>query len=460
MNDENNQGSGRFAPVKDRVLSDFNNSFRFDQRLFHADIRVNIAYCEALFHAGILTRLEAERIKNGLQTVAKRADFDKSYFNELPSNDVHSFIESRLLQLIGDAGGKLLTGRSRAEQFATTFRLWLKFEIEEIAGVAADLQKALIGTAEKHKDGILPAFTHLKKAQPVLWAHWCLAYFEMFARDLERLDEVWRRVNVMPLGSGDSAGTSFEIDREEIAVALGFEGISANSLDAVSDRDFAVEFVAACALLMVHLSRLAEDLIIYSTVEFGFVELDGTDSNQYPNENQNALELIRGKPGRILGHQTALLTTLKGLPTAFNQDLQEVSEAVFDTVETIKSSLKTASVILRQLHLNEVKTRNSAARCFMNRTELADYLIHRGVSFPTAQRTVEKIVNYADSKGKNLKDLSLDELQHFSADFELEVSEMLGLEKILSGKNQFGGTSPERVYEALEKAKEGLNRDA
>lgn len=458
MTEENNQSSGPYGLKKQRTLTDFNNSFSFDQKLFHADFRVNLAYCEALFEAGILTRLESERIKNGLQTIVKRADFDKNYFNEHPSADIHSFTEARLIQLIGEAARKLQTGKSRIEQTATVFRLWLREEIEKLHEAATDLQTALVETAEQYREGILPAFIHLKKARPILWAHWCLAYFEMFARDLERLDEVWRRVNVMPLGSGDAAGTSFEIDREEIAAALGFEGVSANSLDAVSDRDFAVEFIGAGVLLMIHLSRLAEDLILYSSAEFGFISLNGADSSDRPDVNQQALELIRGKTGRIIGHQVALATTLKGLPTAFSQDLQEDKEAVFDTLGTVRASLAAASEVLRQLHLNEVKTRAASLECFMAAEELTDYLIQRGVSFGTARQKVAKINDFAASNKKKLRDLSLDELRTFSADFEHDVIGVLRLEQILSGKNQIGGTAPEKVLEALRTAREELER--
>ena len=243
MTENKNLWGGRFTGEPDETFVEFNNSFKFDRRLFFADVSASIAYSDALFHAGVLTRLESERIKNGLQTILKRADYDKNYFDELDSEDVHSFVEARLVQLIGDAGRKLHTGRSRNDQVATAFRLWLREQIEEISKIVRHLQKALIETAERQKEAVLPGYTHLQRAQPILWAHWCLAYFEMFSRDRERLDEVWRRVNVLPLGAAALAGTAYEIDREETARQLGFEGVSANSLDAVSDRDFAVEFV-------------------------------------------------------------------------------------------------------------------------------------------------------------------------------------------------------------------------
>ncbi len=463
MTEAKNLWGGRFTGKTDEVFAEFNNSFGFDRRLFFADLQASIAHCTALFHAGVLTRLEAERIKNGLQTILKRADYDKNYFDELPSEDVHSFIEARLVQLIGDAGKKLHTGRSRNDQVATAFRLWLREEIREITKIALELQKVLLETAEKQKDAVLPGYTHLQRAQPIMWAHWCLAYFEMLARDRERLDEVWRRVNVLPLGSAALAGTSYEIDREEVARQLGFEGISANSLDAVSDRDFAVEFVGACSLVMVHLSRMAEDLILYASSEFQFIELSdavSTGSSIMPQKkNPDALELIRGKAGRIFGHQTALLTTLKGLPMAYNKDLQEDKEAVFDTVDTIKICLRVTAIVLNNLHVNEEKTRKAATTGYLNATELADYLVQKDVPFRLAHDTVGKIVMSAISKNKEINELDLSEMKFFSEHIEEDVFEALSLEKTLASKNQIGGTAPERVFEALEIAKIEIDRE-
>ncbi|MBA3631386.1 MAG: argininosuccinate lyase [Acidobacteria bacterium] len=463
MTEAKNLWGGRFTEKTDETFAEFNNSFSFDRRLFFVDVQASIAHCDALFHAGVLTRLESERIKNGLQTILKRADYDKNYFDELPSEDVHSFIEARLVQLIGDAGRKLHTGRSRNDQVTTAFRLWLREEIEEISKIVRLVQKTLIEAAEKQRDAVLPGYTHLQRAQPILWAHWCLAYFEMFSRDRERLDEVWRRVNVLPLGSAALAGTSYEIDREEVARQLGFEGVSANSLDAVSDRDFAVELVGACSLVMVHLSRLSEDLILYASSEFQFIELSdavSTGSSLMPQKkNPDALELIRGKAGRVFGHQIALLTTLKGLPMAYNKDLQEDKEAVFDTVDTIKICLQAAAIVLKNLHVNEEKTREAATKGYLNATELADYLVQKDVPFRTAHDTVGKIVMFAISQDKELNDLDLSDMRNFSEQIEKDVFEALSLEQTLANKNQIGGTAPERVFEALDGAKESLARE-
>jgi argininosuccinate lyase len=448
--------------MTDEILDEFNKSFKFDRRIFAADVRVSIAYCDELFGAGIYTRIESERVKNALQSILKRADFDKNYFDELSSEDIHSFIETRLVQLVGESGRKLRVGRSRIDQIATAFRLWLRDETEKISKLARDLQSALILAAENQKEAVLPGYTQLRRAQPVLWAHWCLAYFEMLARDRERLDEVWRRINVLPLGSGALAGTSFEIDREEIARKLNFEGITANSLDAVSDRDFAIEFVSACALIMVHLSRLAEDLILYTTEEFGLIEFGNIASSvnfSAQKKNLDALELIRGKAGRVFGHQTALLSMIKGLPLTYNKDLQEDKQAVFDTVDTVSTCLRAAQIILKSSRVNIEKARAAALKGHLNADEITDYLVQRNLSFKTAQQTVEQIVLHANSKNKELNELSLKEMQKFSDIIEKDVFENLSLEQTLASKNQIGGTSPERVFEALEHAKESLERE-
>ncbi|HEY0458569.1 MAG TPA: argininosuccinate lyase [Pyrinomonadaceae bacterium] len=459
MTQTKNLWGGRFTEGADETFAEFNNSFKFDRRLFSADVRASIAHCEGLFHAGILTRLEMERIKNGLITLLKRADFDKNYFDD-PAEDVHSFIESKLIQLIGDTGRKLHTGRSRNDQVATAFRLWLREEITGISRLARALQKSLVDLAEHNRSAVLPGYTHLQRAMPVLWAHWCLAYFEMLARDRERLDEVWRRVNVLPLGSAALAGTSYEIDRESVARQLGFDGVTANSLDAVSDRDFAIEFAGAGSILMMHLSRLAEDLIIYASNEFGFIELGdaiSTGSSLMPQKkNPDALELIRGKAGRVFGNQTALLTMMKGLPLAYNKDMQEDKEAIFDSVDTLQQTLRVTEIVLRNIKINAEKSRLAASKGYLNATELADYLVQKDVPFRIAHDTVGRVVLFAISKGRELNELSLEEMLEFSPKIEKDVFEALSLEKTLAAKNQIGGTSPERVFEALDAAKRDL----
>ncbi len=463
MSESENLWGGRFTGAANETFTEFNNSFKFDRRLFSADVRASIAYCDGLFHAGVVTRLEAERIKNGLSTILKRADYNRNYFEEIAAEDVHSFIETRLVQLVGDVGKKLHTGRSRNDQVATAFRLWLREEIETISNCVRNLQKAIYDAAEKQREAVIPGYTHLQRAMPVMWAHWCLAYFEMLERDRERLDEVWRRTNILPLGSAALAGTSFEIDREQVAKNLGFEGVSMNSLDAVSDRDFAVEFVGACSLIMVHLSRLAEDLILYASTEFGFITLSdavSTGSSLMPQKkNPDALELIRGKAGRIFGHQIALLTVMKGLPLAYNKDMQEDKEAVFDTVDTIKICLEVSAIVLKNLKVNEEKTLNAATHGYLNATELADYLVKKGVPFRNAHDAVGKIVLHAISQNKELNDLDLEEFQQFSNDIQLDVLDALTLDATLSSKSSIGGTSPDQVFARLEEIGREMERD-
>ncbi len=454
---------GRFTGSADADFAEYNDSFRFDRRLFAADIRASVAHCNGLFNAGVLTRLEAEKIKNGLATILKRADFDKNYFDD-PSEDVHSFIESKLVQLIGDTGRKLHTGRSRNDQVATAFRLWLRENVAELSRLAREVQRALVELAEANRDAVLPGYTHLQRAQPVLWAHWCLAYFEMIARDRERFDEVWRRINVMPLGSAALAGTSYEVDRESVAKELGFDGITANSLDAVSDRDFAIEFTGAASILMMHLSRLAEDLIVYSTNEFGFIELGdaiSTGSSLMPQKkNPDALELIRGKAARVFGHNLALLTLMKGLPLAYNKDMQEDKEAVFDTVDTVTGTLRVSAIVLRNIGIKADRSGDAATKGYLNATELADYLVAKGVPFRTAHDTVGRAVLGGIERGKELHEMSIAELQEFSNEIGDDVREALSLESTLGSKNQIGGTSPERVNEALDAARGDLEREA
>lgn len=461
MSNSKNLWGGRFTEGADETFAQFNNSFRFDRRLFAADIRCSMAHCRGLFGAGVLTRLEMSKIGNALDTILKRADFDKDYFDD-DSEDVHSFIESRLVQLIGDTGRKLHTGRSRNDQVATAFRFWLRSEVSAISNLTRGVQRALVELAETNRDAVLPGYTHLQRAQPVLWAHWCLAYFEMLARDLERLDEVWRRINILPLGSAALAGTSYEIDRDAVAKDLGFDGVSANSLDAVSDRDFAIEFVGACSILMMHLSRVAEDLIVYSTNEFGFIGLGdkiSTGSSLMPQKkNPDAMELIRGKAARVFGHHAALLTMMKGLPLAYNKDMQEDKEAVFDTVDTVSLTVRVTEIVLRNITINAEKSRRAALSGYLNATELADYLVQKGVPFRTAHDTVGRVVLFALASGRELDDLSLDELREFSDAIDIDVFSALSIDRTLAAKNQIGGTSSERVAEALERARTQLEQ--
>ena len=451
---------GRFTEKQDKTFTEFNDSFSFDCRLFVADVSSSIAHANGLEKAGILTAKETVWIVGGLTTLLEEAGADPAFFEDSDAEDVHSFIEGKLIATIGDAGRKLHTGRSRNDQVATAFRLWVRYETDTLSGFVRELQSALIDLAERHRDAVLPGYTHLQRAQPVMFAHWCLAYFEMLKRDRDRLADARKRINVMPLGSGALAGTGFPIDREAVAAELDFEGVSANSLDAVADRDFAVEFVGVCSLIMVHLSRLAEDLILYCSTEFGFVTLSdavSSGSSLMPQKkNPDALELLRGKAGRVFGHHMALLATLKGLPLAYNKDMQEDKEAVFDTVDTVGISLRTAAIVLANATLNETRTREAATKGYLNATELADYLVKKGVPFRTAHETVGNAVLYAIAEGKELHELRLEQLREFSPEFQEDVTAALSLEAALAAKDNVGGTAPDRVAEALAAAKKYL----
>jgi argininosuccinate lyase len=460
MSESKNLWGGRFTGKADERFTEFNRSFGFDRKLFEVDVRASLAHCAGLRGAGVLTEAEAESVRRGLETILERAVADARYFDDAAAEDVHSFVEARLVQLIGDAGRKLHTGRSRNDQVATDLRLWLREEIDKTVERLRDAQSALLEVAESYSEAALPGYTHLQRAQPVLWAHWCLAYFEMLARDRERLLETRRHVNVMPLGSAALSGTAYKIDREAVARELGFDAVSRNSLDAVSDRDFCVEFASACSLIMLHLSRLAEDIIIYSTAEFGFIELSdavATGSSLMPQKkNPDSMELVRGKAGRVFGHLSGLLATLKGLPLAYNKDMQEDKEAVFDTAETTSASLEVTATVLRNMRVREEKMREAAACGYMNATEMADYLARKGMPFREAHDAVGRLVLRAIEQGVELQGLSLDEMQTFSPLIEDDVYETLSLERTLRTKSQTGGTSPERVAKAIERARASL----
>ncbi|MET0648418.1 MAG: argininosuccinate lyase [Pyrinomonadaceae bacterium] len=461
MGEEKKLWGGRFTGKIDPGFARYNRSFGFDRRLFEADVRGSLAHGEGLRAAGVLSDEEASAVSASLRRMLARAEAEgEAFFADAETEDVHSFIETRLIELVGDAGRRLHTGRSRNDQVATALRLWLRDEIDRCAEALRGVQSALLDLANAHADAVLPGYTHLQRAQPVMFAHWCLAYFEMLARDRERLSDARRRTNVMPLGSAALAGTSHPINRELVAQELGFDSVSRNSLDAVSDRDFCVEFAAAGALVMAHLSRLAEDLIIYATTEFGFVELSdavATGSSLMPQKkNPDALELVRGKTGRVYGHALALLTIIKGLPLTYNKDMQEDKEAVFDTADTVRESLEVTATVLRNVRLREARARDAASVGYMNATEMADYLVRRGQPFREAHEAAGRMVLYALSKGLELHELELEELQEFSPLVSEDVYEALSLERTLGTKSQTGGTSPERVREALAAARASL----
>ena len=452
---------GRFTGEADARFAEFNRSFGFDRRLFAPDVEASRAHAAALHRAGVLTEAEAAAIDDGLRSMLdEHARRGAAYFDELESEDVHSFIEARLIAGVGDAGRKLHTGRSRNDQTATAMRLFMRRATDDTIMRIRAAQRALLDLAARHADAVIPGYTHLQPAQPVMFAHWCLAYFEMFERDAGRLRDARVRLNTSPLGSAALAGTAHPIDREQVAASLGFERVARNSLDAVSDRDFLVEYAACASLIQVHLSRLAEDLIVYATHEFGFVALSdavATGSSLMPQKkNPDALELVRGKAGRVFGHLQSLLTTLKGLPLAYNKDMQEDKEAIFDCVDTVHGCLEVTAIVLANTTLREERTRDAARGGHMNATELADYLVRKGAPFRTAHEAVGRVVLAAIEREVALEDLSLEELRAHSGLIEQDVYEALSLENTLGSKRQTGGTAPDRVREELARARASL----
>ena len=455
---------GRFTGEADQHFAAFNASFRFDQRLLAADLQGCVVQAKALGQAAILHEDEVAQIVTGLHQITALAQ-DPAYLLRpefAHTEDVHSFIEARLVELIGDVGYKLHTGRSRNDQVATATRLFLREEIKAVDFLLIDAQRALLEFAEKYPKAPLPGYTHLQKAQPILLAHFLLAYFQMLARDRDRLAEVSKRVNVLPLGSGALAGTNFPVDREWMASELGFAGVTHNSIDAVSDRDYVIEFVNAAALTMMHLSRLSEDLIIYSTQEFGFIKLGdaiATGSSLMPQKkNPDSLELVRGKTARIFGHVTALLVMTKGLPLAYNKDLQEDKEALFDCVDTLSDSLRVIATVLRNIEFNADRARAAAIRDYTNATDLADYLVRKGLEFRKSHDIIGRVVVFAIEQGKELNELTLAEFQEFSPLFAEDLFAAISLASCLAGKNRIGGTAPEQVQNELAHARQSLSR--
>ncbi|WP_258358747.1 argininosuccinate lyase [Moorella sulfitireducens (nom. illeg.)] len=450
---------GRFTRTTDRLVEDFHSSISFDRRLYRQDIAGSIAHARMLAAVGLITREEGEVIIKGLEEIradieAGRVEFDTG------AEDIHMNIEKLLTERIGAAGKKLHTARSRNDQVALDLRLYLKEEIPEVKKLLAGLQKVLVDMAAKHMHTVMPGYTHLQKAQPVTLAHHLLAYFEMFCRDQGRLDGCLERVDVMPLGAGALAGTTLPIDREMVAGELGFKRISANSLDAVADRDFAVEFLAAASLIMMHLSRLAEEIILWASEEFGFIELDdaySTGSSMMPQKkNPDVAELVRGKTGRVYGHLMGMLTVLKGLPLAYNKDLQEDKEALFDALDTVKGCLMVFTPMLATAKFRIERMREDAARGFAAATDVAEYLVRKGLPFREAHAVVGALVLHCLEQGKSFVDLSLAEWQSFSPYFSEDIFDHITLEACVHGRDLPGGPAPAAVKQALERARKIL----
>jgi len=454
--------AGRFNEPTDAFVEAFTASVEFDQRLARHDIRGSIAHARMLARAGILDGSELDAIVNGLQHIAERIAMDRFDWS-VALEDVHMNIESALTEAIGDAGKKLHTGRSRNDQVATDIRLWLRDEIDTLRDAIARLQRALLAIAEREADTILPGFTHLQTAQPITFGHHMMAWFEMLERDRERLTDCNKRVDVMPLGAAALAGTSYPIDRHYTAEQLGFSRPAENSLDAVSDRDFAIEFTAAAALIMMHLSRMSEELIIWSSVQFGFIELSDsfcTGSSIMPQKkNPDVPELIRGKSGRVFGHLFSLLTLMKGQPLAYNKDNQEDKEPLFDTVDNLKGSLKIFADMVPAIHCRADNMRAAAMQGFATATDLADYLVRKGTPFRDAHEVVGKAVALCVERSCDLTELSLEQLQAFSAQIDVDVFDSLALEGSVAARDHIGGTAPNQVRAAIERAHERLDGD-
>jgi argininosuccinate lyase len=451
--------SGRFDEPVTELVKRFTASVEFDRRLADFDIDGSLAHARMLNAAGILSAVDLGAIENGLEQI--RANIhDGSFEWSIDLEDVHLNIERRLTELVGDAGKRLHTARSRNDQVATDIRLYLRAAIDAIAALIKGLQRALLDLAEKHTDTVMPGFTHLQVAQPVSFAHHLLAYFEMLARDAQRLADCRKRMNRLPLGAAALAGTSFPIDRQMVAKELGFDGVCENSLDAVSDRDFAIEFCGCAALVMTHLSRFCEELILWMNPRFGFIDLADrfcTGSSIMPQKkNPDVPELIRGKTGRVNGHLVALLTLMKGQPLAYNKDNQEDKEPLFDTVDTVTTSLAVFTEMLGGVEVKREAMREAARQGYATATDLADYLVKKGLPFREAHEAVAQAVRYAESRAKDLSELALVDLKPFSDLIEKDVFDALTLEGSMAARSHIGGTAPNRVKQAIAKARKTL----
>lgn len=453
---------GRFTKKTDQLVEEYTASILFDKELAEEDIQGSLAHVTMLGKCGILPADDVEKIQDGLHKVMqmiRRGEVEFSVSDE----DIHMNIEKTLIEEIGPVGGKLHTGRSRNDQVATDMHLYLRKRVVEFVGMLVKLQEALIGQAKANLDTILPGYTHLQRAQPILFAHHMMAYVSMFGRDIERFRDSYKRVDMLPLGAGALAGTTFPIDRHFVAEQLGFERVYENSLDAVSDRDFIVEFLANASLVMTHLSRLCEEIVLWSSTEFQFVELDDaftTGSSIMPQKkNPDVAELVRGKTGRVYGNLIGMLTVLKALPLAYNKDMQEDKEGMFDTVRTLQGALQLFAPMIATMKVNRDRMRQAVNQDFSNATDIADYLASKGMPFRQAHEVIGKTVLYCIQNKKYLLDLTLQEFLQFSELFDDRIYEVLQPENVVNARNVYGGTATAQVSEAIGRAEEavGLN---
>jgi argininosuccinate lyase len=445
--------SQRFESALHPAIARFNASIHFDIELIEYDLTGSQAHAKMLAHTGIISQAEGEQLVAGLEQI--RQEYRQGKFQPgIEAEDVHFAVERRLVEIVGDTGKKLHTGRSRNDQVGTDTRLYLRDQIQHIRNQLQEFQRVLLDIAEKHVETLIPGYTHLQRAQPLSLAHHLLAYFHMVQRDWERLGDVSRRVNISPLGCGALAGTTFPIDRHYTAKILAFDGVYANSLDGVSDRDFAIEFLCAASLMMVHLSRLSEEIILWASEEFRFVTLKdscATGSSIMPQKkNPDVPELVRGKTGRVFGHLQAMLVMMKGLPLAYNKDLQEDKEGLFDAVKTVKACLEAMTILLQEgLEFRTQRLAEAVTEDFSNATDVADYLAAKGVPFREAYNLVGKVVKTSLASGKLLKDLSLEEWQQLHPAFAADIYEAISPRQVVAARNSYGGTGFAQVKQAL-----------
>jgi argininosuccinate lyase len=454
---------GRFSGRRDPRFEKFSESFSLDQRLVLYDLRVNLAYVKELGRVGVFKPAETRRLARGLEAIRRRVELNPTWARGQSSEDVHTWVEAQLERRIGPLAGKLRTGRSRNDLVATEARLYVKDAIRDLERTLADMLEALLGQARRHIRAVMPGYTHLQPAQPILFAHYALAYFQMLWRDADRLEDCWERADELPMGAGALAGTAYRLDRERLARALGFARVAFNSLDVTSDRDFVAELLFACSLIMLHLSRWAEDLIIYSSPGFGFVELAdayATGSSLMPQKkNPDSLELIRGKAATVLGRLTGMLALIKGLPLAYDRDLQEDKEALFSAVDTTREALAIASRVAETLRIHPERMRAATAQGFLTATDLADELVHRGLPFALAHEQVGKLVRYCAGRERTFADLSAAEAQRFIPSWDSKLRRVaVSPEGAVNRRNVVGGTAPRQVARQIALGQGALGR--
>ncbi|HOV25304.1 MAG TPA: argininosuccinate lyase [Pseudobacteroides sp.] len=447
---------GRFQKNTDKIVDDFHSSIRFDSRMYKQDIEGSISHAKMLGSCGIIPPQDSELIQKTLRQILD--DIEKGQIEfETDAEDIHMNIEKILIERIGDVGKKLHTGRSRNDQVALDIRMYIKSEIDQLNSLLIGLLNTIIKIAEENLDTIMPGYTHLQRAQPITFAHHMMAYFQMFKRDVERLNDCYKRTNVMPLGSGALAGTTYPLDRAMVARELGFDSITENSLDAVSDRDFVIELASCLSIIMMHLSRFSEELILWSSYEFGFIEMDdaySTGSSIMPQKkNPDVAELVRGKTGRVYGSLVSILTVMKSLPLAYNKDMQEDKEGIFDSIDTVKMCLNVFTNMLATIRVKKDNMLKAAQGGFTNATDIADYLVKKGIPFRTAHEIIGKMVLYCIQNNKSIDELTMDEFKNFSESIQDDIYEEISLKKCVSERKLPGGPAKESVQKSIDNAR-------